>query len=47
MIMSNVQIREFIETDMKAFETRTDFAPVKALTCVQTSGKKRQLSCQL
>jgi hypothetical protein len=37
--MSNVQIRDYLDTDLKSFENRTDFKPLKALTCVQTSGK--------
>jgi hypothetical protein len=40
MVMSNVQIREFLDTDMKRFETRTDFRPFRAQTCVQTSGER-------
>ena len=43
MIMSNMQIREFLGSDMPRFERRTapPFPPVTALTCVQTSGEQR------
>ena len=34
MIMSNMQIREYVESDMLAFEKRG----VKPMTCVQTAG---------
>jgi hypothetical protein len=40
MVMSNVQIREYLDTDMKVFESRTNFKPFKALTCVQTAGEE-------
>jgi hypothetical protein len=46
MIMSNAQIKEFIEVEMPLFENRSDFKPVKAVTCVQTSGM-RYLACIL
>ena len=34
MIMSNMQILEYIESDLKSFEARG----IKPLTCVQTAG---------
>lgn len=40
MVMSNMQIRQFVQSDLLALANRTrlGLSPVKALSCVQTSG---------
>lgn len=37
-VMSNRQILEYMETDMRDFESRTDGRGFRARTCVQTAG---------